>query len=78
VTIQDTFEVIYQDSTVQIERVTVAGQMLYKAVFADRPPLFIHQATDSRGNFFWTSVPEGRQHVAHEIGTLINVHLKPD
>ena len=70
------FEVIYKEKAVKIEEVSVGGQALYKVIFSDRPAMFVTRAKHFNASKFWTSVPEGRQELAEEIGELITKHYK--
>jgi len=68
---ENKFEINYRDKPVNIEVVSLGGQTLYKATFSDKPPLFITRAKNADAAYFWTSVPEGRQRLAEEIGKHI-------
>lgn len=70
------FEVIYKEKVVKIEAVSIGGQSLYKVLFSDRPAMFVTRAKDFNTSKFWTSVPEGRQELAEQIGELITKHYK--
>ncbi|GAC1387629.1 MAG: hypothetical protein NVSMB45_17410 [Ginsengibacter sp.] len=70
------FDVIYKEQAVKIEAVSIGGQSLYKILFSDRPAMFVTRAKDFNSSKFWTSVPEGRQELAEEIGELIMNHYK--
>jgi len=70
------FEVFHKEKTVKIEAVSIGGQSLYKVMFSDRPAMFVTKAKDFNAAKFWTSVPEGRQELAEEIGELIIKHYK--
>ena len=50
---------------------------LFRITFGDnRKPLVITMAKKESGRDFWTSIPEGRQREAEEIGDLITNHFK--
>ena len=70
------FEVIYKEKAVKIEAVSIGGQSLYKVIFSDMPAMFVTRAKNFNASKFWTSVPEGRQELAEEIGELITNHYK--
>jgi hypothetical protein len=74
--LENKFQINYRDRPVTIEEVSLGGQTLYRATFADKPPLFIARAKNADSVFFWTSVPEGRQQLAEEIGKLIEKYIK--
>lgn len=70
------FELAYQGSKIKVQEHQVAGQAVFRIVFPDsRKPLVVTRATRSNYTDFWTSIPEGRQKEAEEIGTLISEHL---
>jgi hypothetical protein len=70
------FELDYNGNRLSIQEHTVAKRSVFRISFSDtRAPLVITQATNFEGLPFWTSVPEGRQKEAEQIGTLILEHL---
>jgi hypothetical protein len=73
----DHFELEYQKTKIKVHRHDLSGQVLYRVEFSDRrKPLVLHRAQGSDVGVFWTSIPEGRQKEAQEIGTLIENYLK--
>ncbi len=73
---ENKFQINYKDRQVNIEEVSLGGQTLYRATFPDKTALFIARAKNANAAFFWTSVPEGRQQLAEEIGKLIEEYIK--
>jgi hypothetical protein len=73
---ENKFQINYRDRQVNIEEISLGGQTLYKAIFPDKTTLFITRAKNANAVFFWTSVPEGRQQLAEEIGKLIEKYIK--
>ncbi|TKK64851.1 hypothetical protein FC093_21600 [Ilyomonas limi] len=70
------FELAYKGSNLKVQEHQVAGQTIFRIVFPDsRKPLVVTRATRSNYTDFWTSVPEGRQQEAEEIGALISEYL---
>lgn len=70
------FELPYKDGTLKIQEHTVADTPVFRIVFPDRTqPLVVTRAMRSNYTDFWTSIPEGRQQEAEEIGVLISEHL---
>ncbi|TKK65428.1 hypothetical protein FC093_20165 [Ilyomonas limi] len=70
------FELDYKGSKIRVQEHTVAGTTVFRIVFPDsRKPLVVTRATRNNYTDFWTSVPEGRQKEAEEIGELISEHL---
>jgi hypothetical protein len=73
----DVFELDYKDGNIKIQRHSLSGQVIYRIFFSDkRPPLVVHRALNDNAARFWTSIPEGRQLEAEEIGPLIGEYLK--
>ena len=66
------FQLTFKDVQLKIERFDLSGQTFFRINFPDKvPPLTILRAVNSEGAKFWTSMPEGRQKLAEEIGILI-------
>ena len=60
-----------------MQRHSISGQVIYRVLYLDnRPPLVLTRALHANAHFFWTSIPEGRQAEAEEVGTLIAEHIK--
>jgi hypothetical protein len=71
------FEVSLRGAVLKVEKHNISGQVVYRVVFPDkRPDLFVHRALDANASRFWTSIPEGRQPEAREIGPLISEFFK--
>lgn len=70
------FELDFNGGKIKIEEHTIAERTIYRILFSDkRSPLIITIATNIYDSHFWTSIPEGRQPEAEEIGALISKHL---
>jgi hypothetical protein len=68
----DIFELNFKDGKVRVQRHSVSHQTIYQIVFSDkRTPLVITRAQNEHAVHWWTSIPEGRQREAEEIGALI-------
>ncbi|MGN6265438.1 MAG: hypothetical protein ACTHM5_07170 [Ginsengibacter sp.] len=66
------FQLPYKDQTINVQRHSVGGTTVFRISFSDRrPPLVITRARHQNAFNFWTSIPEGRQTEAEEIGPLI-------
>lgn len=64
--------IAYKGTNLAVSKFKVAGAEVYRVVFPDnRPPLIVTIAEKRNGKPFWTSIPEGRQEEAEEIGPLI-------
>lgn len=72
---EEKFEILYNDKNVLIQVVRNAGQTVYIAKIEGSAPLFLTRAKNAEGAHFWTSVPEGRQKQAEEIGRLIQEYI---
>jgi hypothetical protein len=66
----------YKSVKIKVQEHLVANQTVYRVVFSDnRNPLALLRTTNGATRF-WTSIPEGRQREAEEIGDLIAAHIK--
>ena len=71
------FNLAYKDQNLKIERFDVGGQAFFRISFPGKePPLTILRAVNFNGAKFWTSMPEGRQKLAEEIGALIEQYYR--
>lgn len=69
------FQVEYRGKNIPIEPVSVGGQSLFRIFFENQTPFFITR-TENYTKKFWTSVPEGKQQIAEQVGLLIELHFK--
>jgi len=69
-------EISHKGEAVKVQILDVAGQRIYKLNFPSAAPIFLTRAKNAEGQYFWTSVPEGKQKLAEEIGALIEPLLK--
>jgi hypothetical protein len=71
------FELDHSSGRITVRKHVVAGQVVYHVLFTDkRRPLVLHRALDANASRFWTSIPEGRQQEAEEVGYLILEYFK--
>ena len=70
------FEVTYKEKPAKIEVLSVGGQWLFKVSIDNKSSLVVTRAKHFNGNKFWTSMPEGKQEIAEEIGALIEEFYK--
>ncbi|MBC7948521.1 MAG: hypothetical protein H7Y42_11610 [Chitinophagaceae bacterium] len=71
------FEINLGESKASVQQHSVGGQVIFRVQFSNnRPPLVLHRAVNANESRFWTSIPEGRQREAEEIGKLISAHFK--
>lgn len=74
---EDIFELNFKDGMIRVQRHLVSNQIIYRIVFSDkRIPLVITRALTGNSAHWWTSIPEGRQREAEEIGLLIEKYLE--
>ena len=71
------FDLNYKGAKIKVQQHIVTNQVVYRVQFGDRRlPLIITRATNANAARWWTSVPEGRQKEAEEIGPLIAEYIK--
>ena len=70
------FNIAYQGQQLDVQILDVGGQRIYKVNFPSGATLLMTRAKNADGVYFWTSVPEGKQRQAEEIGSLIEPILK--
>ena len=69
----DNFELDFEEGKIQVHRLLVGTQTIFRVIFSDkRQPLVVTRATHANAYKFWTSIPEGRQKEAEEVGALIS------
>jgi hypothetical protein len=74
---QNQFVLDFKDGKINVQRHSIGGQTIFKIIFSDkRSPLVITRALHANANRFWTSIPEGRQREAEEVGPLISEYFK--
>jgi len=73
----DNFELDFMGGRIKVQRRLVANQTVYIVAFSDkRNHLVLTRATADNANYFWTSVPEGRQREAEQVGPVIAEHIR--
>ena len=74
---QNNFELQSTDGKIQVRRHSIGAQVIFRVTFSNkRSPLVLTRAAHSTAFKFWTSIPEGRQREAEEIGELISEYFK--
>lgn len=68
------FEIIYKGTVIKVNRVVIGTQKLFNVHL--RTPVVITRADDFNGGKFWTSIPEGKQNIAQELGPLIEAFYR--
>jgi hypothetical protein len=70
------FELTYKEGILKVQKYQAEGQTVFRIVFPDsRKPLVVTKATRINYTDFWTSIPEGWQKEAEEIGVFISEYL---
>jgi len=71
------FALDFNNGKIEVSRHSIGEQVIFRIVFSDkRQPLVISRAAHSNAYNFWTSIPEGRQKEAEEVGALISEYFK--
>lgn len=71
------FDIEFDGGPARVSEVKIGTQVVYRVLFKTaRKPLILNEALDRKNNIFWTSIPEGRQAEADQIGPLITNYLK--
>jgi hypothetical protein len=71
------FHIVWHEKELEVIPKKVGGDWVYLVRFPDRTPiLMLTHATKEKGGHFWTSVPEGRQGEAEQIGPMITAYYK--
>ena len=74
---QEIFELDFKEGRIRVQRHFVTSQTIYRIVFSDkRDPLVVTRGLTDNASQWWTSIPEGRQREAEEIGPLITAYIK--
>ncbi|GAB3910543.1 MULTISPECIES: hypothetical protein [Mucilaginibacter] len=67
------WETVYRGHQVKIGKRTFGGtDVYYVSSSPDKKPLVLTRALKSGGKEFWTSIPQGMQREAEEIGAIID------
>ncbi len=70
------FELNFKGEKISVQRHLLSNQTIYRILFSDkRTPLVITRALNENAARWWTSIPEGRQREANEIGPLIAEYI---
>jgi hypothetical protein len=72
----ETFEIIYKEQSLPVERMALGSFTCFRVGLIGKAVLVVTRAEKEGGKKFWTSVPEGRQAEAHEIGPLIEAYYR--
>jgi hypothetical protein len=73
----ETFDLEFGSTTIRVEQIQLPGQTFFRVVFSNEiPELKLLRATAAGGDKFWTSIPEGRQKLAEQVGPVIEEHYR--
>ncbi|WP_432328010.1 hypothetical protein ACRQ5D_33900 [Mucilaginibacter sp. P25] len=72
------FEITYLGSAANVAEHSFKNGRVFHIDFAERgiKPLIITVAYDADDKKFWTSVPEGRQEMAEQVGKLVAAYIR--
>lgn len=71
------FKIMYKGQEVQVAPKKIGIDTLFVVQFSPPDkPLILTKALRSGGGSFWTSIPEGRQKEAEQIGPMITAHFQ--
>ena len=75
--IEPTFEIEYEGLTANVGEHDIQDTRIFHIAFGDkRKPLVITVAEGPGNKRWWTSVPQGRQSEAEQIGKLIAAYIR--
>lgn len=75
--IEPPFEIRCNEQLLHVAEHEINGKRIFHVNFSSGlKPLVITVGLNARDQKFWTSVPEGRQREATEIGKLIAEHIR--
>jgi hypothetical protein len=72
------FEISYDSAPAKVTEHALKSGRIFRIEFSKRilKPLIITVAHDADDKKFWTSIPEGRQALAEEVGKLVASYLR--
>lgn len=66
------FDLDFGTGKIRVEELSLPGQTFFRVNFSNGiPDLTLLRATNFHDEKFWTSVPEGRQQLAEQVGPLL-------
>ena len=75
--IQPPFEILYEGIPAEVREHYIEDMRVFHITFTDqRKPLVITVAEAPGGKKWWTSVPQGRQTEAEQVGKLIAIYIR--
>ena len=77
VTDNEIFDLEFGAIQIRVEEIRIPGQTFFRVNFSNEiPQLTLLRATNANDEKFWTSVPEGWQKLAEQIGPLIEHYYR--
>jgi hypothetical protein len=74
---EEPFVIGYEGATAEVSEHHLQDMRVFRIIFTDtRKPLVITVAETPAGKKWWTSVPQGRQKEAEEVGKLIAGYIR--
>ncbi len=74
---KNNFNLVLKGLEIAVERHYIGSQTIFRISFPDkRSPLIVTRANRPQTGKFWSSIPEGRQQEAEEVGILISNYFK--
>lgn len=71
------FDIEYKGLTAKVKQIGYDENRIFNVTFSDkRKPLIITVSVKRDGTKWWTSVPQGRQIEAEEVGKLIAIYIR--
>lgn len=71
------FQIEYKDCPATVTEHSIKESRVFHIQFSDsRKPLTITVGQDRKEVKFWTSIPQGRQQEAEEVGKLIAIFIR--
>jgi hypothetical protein len=75
--VEPPFEITSGNLVMKVSEHRINNTAVFHVVFNDnRKPLNVTIATNSDGEKFWTSTPEGRQTEAERVGKLVGSYIR--
>jgi hypothetical protein len=75
--VEPPFEIEYKGDITMVTEVEIKSRRIFHIQFADKKkPLTITIGRANNEVKFWTSIPEGRQSEAEEVGKLIAAYIR--
>ena len=69
------FHITYEGNLISVELISKSGN-IYSIEQNNQPVFFITSAKTRNNEPYWTSIPQGNEKLAQELGKLIEQHEK--